>query len=545
MNFAIYFAGDAYSTSKKIMGRQSAGKAFLRGVVRSWPRGPLRAIVHDNEGAKSLARQLSGDGYHGDVRHSSLPNWGAADEAGAVYYPAPPPKDFAFSRSLIGPTDFSIFGVTHTLSSTGAMDQVADLIMPPFQPWDALICTSSAAKTFVSHLHEEMREYWRDTIGATRFVDIQLPKIPLGVDAPAFACSPAQRKAARVALGVLEGEVAFLFAGRLSFHAKANPAPLYQALEKASAKNKQLVCIEAGLHPNDVIAASFREAQRALAPSVRFISVDGRNERDFENAWRGADVFVSLSDNVQETFGLTPVEAMAAGLPVLVSDWNGYKDTIRDGVDGYRIPTTLPPPGIGGDLGVRYALGQENYDFFIGRTSLATVVDPDATAQAIERMAGDVELRKSMGEAGRLRALSEFDWPVILQRYSKLVAELAEIRVRAGKVGPSTPPSRADPFHRFSHFPSAKLGGDWIVFPRPNAKDKLEALKGLAMTNYGFNLATLPADGLGELLFALLPDKQMTVNALLATNGRANPVGVRLLMWLWKFDLIAARAPGG
>ena len=28
---------------------------------------------------------------------------------------------------------------------------------------------------------------------------------------------------------------------------------------------------------------------------------------------------------------------MAAGLPVVVSDWDGYRDTVRDGVDGFRI----------------------------------------------------------------------------------------------------------------------------------------------------------------------------------------------------------------
>jgi len=29
---------------------------------------------------------------------------------------------------------------------------------------------------------------------------------------------------------------------------------------------------------------------------------------------------------------------MASGLPVLVSDWDGYKDTVIDGETGYRIP---------------------------------------------------------------------------------------------------------------------------------------------------------------------------------------------------------------
>ena len=38
------------------------------------------------------------------------------------------------------------------------------------------------------------------------------------------------------------------------------------------------------------------------------------------------DIFVSLSDNIQETFGLTPLEGMASGLPVVATDWNGYRD---------------------------------------------------------------------------------------------------------------------------------------------------------------------------------------------------------------------------
>ena len=45
-----------------------------------------------------------------------------------------------------------------------------------------------------------------------------------------------------------------------------------------------------------------------------------------------ADVFVSPSDNIQETFGLSVIEAMASGLPVIVSDWDGYRDTVVDGV---------------------------------------------------------------------------------------------------------------------------------------------------------------------------------------------------------------------
>lgn len=390
-------------------------------------------------------------------------------------------------------------GVTHTLSSATAMDQIADLVLPPFQPWDALICTSQAAKTFVTGLHEEVQHYWREHTGASRFSAVQLPVIPLGVDAPAFAPQPGAYETARTALGLNGVETVFLFAGRLSFHAKANPAPMYQALEQA-AQHAPLVCIEAGVFPNEAIRQGFIAAQKALAPSVRFVWVDGNDEQRYRQAWQGADVFVSLSDNIQETFGLTPVEAMAAGLPVVVSDWNGYKDTVRDGVDGYRVPTLLPPAGVGGDLAMRHALGLDTYDFYIGRTSLATVVDPAALGQAFCRLAGDSVLRQQMGAAGMVRAQQEFDWPVILRRYTELATQLGEIRQQGQLTAAQAWPQRADPFSRFAHYSTQTMGGNWVVKPQPSAAIRLNDLLGLAMVNYAFDTALLPKENVVALL---------------------------------------------
>ena len=64
--------------------------------------------------------------------------------------------------------------------------------------------------------------------------------------------------------------------------------------------------------------------------------------------WHAADLVVSLVDNIQETFGLVIVEAMASGLPVVATDWNGYRDLVVDGETGFLVPTTM----CGGCLGV-------------------------------------------------------------------------------------------------------------------------------------------------------------------------------------------------
>lgn len=540
MKFSIYFEGDAYSTAKKIMGRQSAGKAFLKGVAKFNPSGVVSAVGSHQASAKLLLQQLQDDGFKGKLSWSNLPLQGELVNIGTLYYPAPPAKELAASRNLFNPAAYSLMGVTHTLSSAGAMDQVANLVLPPFQPWDALICTSNAAKSFVSSLQTEMRTYWHETTGATRFTDVQLPVIPLGIDAPAFNRGEGANAQAREELAIVEAEVVFLFAGRLSFHAKANPAPVYQALEKI-ARDKKIVCIEAGIFPNEAIKQGFLSAQKALAPSVRFIWVDGQDESRYRLAWQASDVFVSLSDNIQETFGLTPVEAMAAGLPVVVSDWNGYKDTVRDGVDGYRIPTILPSAGAGAELALRHALDLDTYDFYIGRTSLATVVDPQALAQALNRLATDADLRRSMGQAGQARAVAEFDWPVILEQYSRLAMQLEEIRSH-GRLTPAQPwPQRSDPFHRFAHFSTHTLTAQSHVQAKPDSKARLQTLMSLSMANYAFDARLLPRETLVAMLEVLQSGNASTVGDVLVKTGVNKGLGTRALMWLWKFDLIHVR----
>jgi glycosyltransferase involved in cell wall biosynthesis len=537
-NFALYVAGDAYSTERKIMGRQSAGKAMVRGIARHWPDADLHAFGYDRRAGEALARQLASYGHTGTVRWREGPGDPVMDRLGAVYYPAPVSSEVAHARNARGPASYSLFGVTHTLSSAGAMDQVSALVMPPFKPWDALICTSSAAHTVVSRLQDEMREWLSRETGATRFNPIQLPVIPLGVDAPAFARTPGGIASARSDLGLADDEVAFLFAGRLSFHAKANPSALYQALEAAAGRvSQRLVCIEAGLFPNVGMARAFAQARAQLAPSVRFIEVDGANESRYRSAWQASDVFVSLSDNIQETFGLTPLEAMAGGQPVLVSDWNGYKDTVRDGVDGYKIPVTLPPGGCGKDLATRHAVGRDTYDFFIGRVSMQTVVDVDTLTDRIVSLASDRDMRLAMGAAGAERARTLFDWPVILDRYVDLAANLTTLRRAAVSQAAEPWPIRPDPFVLFGDYPTRSMDDAWTVTATVG-DDALAALLDLEIARYILDPEMLTAEAIGAVHARIVAGGGARVGDLRQIGDVPARQVISALMWLAKFNAV-------
>jgi UDP-glucose:(heptosyl)LPS alpha-1,3-glucosyltransferase len=64
----------------------------------------------------------------------------------------------------------------------------------------------------------------------------------------------------------------------------------------------------------------------------------------------GADLYAMPSRF--DTFGMVVLEAMAASLPVLVSNRVGAGDLVREGVNGYVVPVTAGPEEIAGKLGL-------------------------------------------------------------------------------------------------------------------------------------------------------------------------------------------------
>lgn len=543
LNFALTYAVDAYTTTRKIMGRQSAGQGLLKAVLAAFPDGDLHAVSVVPGEAQAMSQQFKALGFRGRLRQHNVVPTAAIREVGCVYYPAPVPERIAHARNAMGPSAYSLFGVTHTLSSNEAMEGVARLALAPFQAWDAQVCTSRVAAEVVTRLQDDYRAWAATHLGATRFNPIANPVIPLGVDEGAFIRTTSSIGRARSGLKIAQDEVAFLFAGRMVFHAKANQAPFYQALEATAARSgRKIVCVEAGVMPNDAIVAAYAAARARLAPSVRFIHVDGNDAHAYRQAWQASDVFVSLADNVQETFGLTPIEAMAAAMPVLVSDWNGYKDTIRDGVDGFRVATVMPPSGAGVDLAYRHAAEIDNYDQYVGRVSFATVIDQGELVDRMVRLAQEPELRAAMGASGRARAVADYRWQTIVERYCDLAEELGRIRAAADPAAAQgqTWPRRPDPFDLFSAFSTRTLGGGWRVgVPRP-----LAAVESLLELNMAAALVDhmMTRDEILAVHHAAQTEGH-TVATLLAALGGGSPARLRALMWLYKFDLLPLAPP--
>lgn len=196
----------------------------------------------------------------------------------------------------------------------------------------------------------------------------KLKILPRGLDSALF--HPSRRDAeVRRQFNAQNGEVVLLYVGRVS-------------------KEKDL----------DVLAAAYRKL-RERHPSTRLVIVgDGPYARelrghlpeakftgmltglDLAKAFASADIFVFPSTT--DTFGNVVLEALASGLPAIVSDQGGPRELVENGVTGI----------------VTRALDAEDF------------------AAAAERLVTDAALRKTMREAAR-RAVQDRDWPAAGRRF--------------------------------------------------------------------------------------------------------------------------------
>lgn len=520
-NTVIFHHPDAVDTSRaKLMGRHAAGEGFLKGYVRHSGVAAFYAETHTREHFDDFARRVGAlDKTRRPCHRAVAGEIEGGDGPRTLLLPGPNLAPFAWRRRRDDQRSASIVGLTHTTASEGAMDAVAELLLAPVQPWDALICTSSAVRAMVERLLAGWAEYLARRTGGAPRIEAQLPVIPLGVDCDAFsdgAEARATRARLRRGLGIGDEDVAVLFLGRLSFHAKAHPMPMYLALEETARRTgKRLFLIQAGWFANAGIEREFREGAQAFCPSVRPIFLDGRDASVRAGVWFAADVFASFSDNIQETFGLTPIEAMAAGLPAVVSDWDGYRDTIRHGIEGFMVPTWMPPPGAGRDLALPHELAlmapdmrDQAYNLYCGHVSQATAVDIAAAADALSALAVDPGLRRKLGEAGRRRARENFDWRAVIGAYQALWNELAEIRAGAQEVaavgpGASPTPLRDDPYVLFAHYPTRSIDATTLVALVPGADaNRLAAVSKRSMNT--FSATTQPDAGEFKAILAHL-----------------------------------------
>jgi glycosyltransferase involved in cell wall biosynthesis len=548
-NAALQFHPEGFETAgPKPMGRQAAGQGLLRGFVEHADVDAFIGYGAQARIGEAFAAAVRGAGGVRPVRWATPIALDPVIAAGALHLAGPEITEAAWTRRSVGPRAYSLTGVTHTVASDRAMRSITELLAGPVETWDALICTSRSVRSMVEVLLEDQAEYLRSRFGRDATITRpQLPVIPLGVRSADFAPDAAKRNRVRSRLGLGQDDVLFLMAGRLSFHAKAHPHPMYRALQRAAeTTGSRPHLLLASWFANPGQERVFREGAAALCPDVTLHVLDGREPGLWSAVWQAADAYTLLSDNIQESFGLAPVEAMASGLPVVGADWDGLRDTVEPGVTGFLAKTCLPPAGSGEILARNYAGSALTYDQYVGAVAQSTAVDIGEAAAGYAALLGDKALRRRMGEAGRHRARSEYDWSVVIAGYQALWTDLAARRgvdaeSASRRSDAPSDPAHSDPFLHFAAHASVILSDSDVVEVEPDLPDRAAALAALD------GAVVVPAalhTGVALQAFARRASSAGSVGELLARDATQadRSRSERTLLWLLKHGAVRLRA---
>lgn len=536
-----------------LMGRQVAGKEFLDAYLTHGNWNEMMALVFNQESAQSLARLFqmhpSNQGRQRTLRMIAARNFRKdffpMPPAPVLYTPVPPDSRFTWMRQHAGPGAFALSGVTHTLCTSVAAHVLCEMVTAPYEPYDTLICTSEGVTRMVRTLTDRYADYLRERQGGSPSLRLRLETIPLGVN-PNRYCppTPEQRAAQRRALHIDDDEIAVLFVGRFTPHAKAHPYPIFQGLARTvQTLGCKVHLILAGWGDQNLIAA-FAQGARVFAPGVRISMIDGTHPETRYGVWHAVDLFTSLVDNIQETFGLVIIEAMACGLPVIASDWDGYRDLVLDGVTGYRVPTYMIH-GATRDTTADLLFEGINYDEFLAACNQTVTVDITTTGHAFTRLIADQDLRRRMGEAGRQRVLERFTWERVIRAYEELWLNQDRERrahlAQAGKpartyLGPARYPA---PEETFGHYPTEILGDEDAVQAVPGAEGAIDTLLATPLTNYAGQCRCQDSIVLQMVLEAAAdPCSLADLDRVFASAGLDAVTGRATLGWMLKYGLL-------
>jgi glycosyltransferase involved in cell wall biosynthesis len=299
------------------------------------------------------------------------------------------------------------------------------------RPYDRLVVPSQAGVDAVRAIHDALSlshpALWRDDA-------VHIRRIPYGVFPDQFGL--VEQEQARALLNIPQDSFVLGYVGRLTDRLKADLDPLLIVTWRLLKMGLKPYLLLAGAEGQEGYKTELDAKAGLLGISSHFCCRSDFDEAIKSLIYSASDVCVFPVDNVQETFGLAVLEAMASAKPVVASNWSGYRELVVDGETGFLIDCSVSEdcarvaPFL---MTISRPIAAEAY------MAKQTAIDVDALFSALVRLARNPELCKKYGAAARSRVVSQFSWAESVRQFEELWAEQRDVAryTRPAKIAPA------------------------------------------------------------------------------------------------------------
>jgi glycosyltransferase involved in cell wall biosynthesis len=446
--------------SNIVVGRQIAAAAFLQALF-SYSNFERIDFFLPNLYSCKFARsyfksEFGSENMGGRIRifeHTQLPGFLRSERYDVfhladftTYLPA-----LAHMRQNLAQEPFPITGLSASISEKGYLEHYFHMMLNGVQDFDSIICISRCVKEALEKAFRMIEQRFKHLTGSNWHNPIDLSIIPLAVDACIFG--QLDRAAARKKLDLPPDRNIILIFGRYSYVDKMDLLPVVEIAIRLGAifeKDPPLFLIAGSdpLHYGSLLL----EYARSKGAENYFCLRSNIAPEDKAHYYAAGDVFLSPTDNLQESFGITILEAMASRLPVVCSDFDGYRELNEDGKTGFCIPTYWgdAAPDIESLSGILF---RNSHNFYLAQS---IALDLDKAVEALKSLLTHPELRTEMGQAGRKRVEAKYNWKAVIGMHEDLWTRLAD-RMRGRPGAPALDPFEVPYYQLFNHFPTRAL----------------------------------------------------------------------------------------
>ena len=231
-----------------------------------------------------------------------------------------------------------------------------------------------------------------------RMAPSQIDTIPLGVDCSTF--SPVEKEIARERIGlpVLPDDHVIAYVGRIvprkDVRNVLRALAILRQTEPDCGRRCTLIVVGGeSRQPDPEVTPELGELQRLAADlglSDRVVFTGKRSQAELRDYYSAGDVAVTTP--WYEPFGLTPLEAMACGRPVIGANVGGIRFSVVHGRTGFLVSPR----------------------------------EPGMLARELARLFADSRRQIALGQAARIRVERAFTWPIVAARTVALYRDVLQ-----------------------------------------------------------------------------------------------------------------------